>query len=175
MPPNPHRAPKDWTEVAFNNWVVPAVLVAINGVQIEEVWETQRAIGASGWVTVWRGTKPAEGLKFTFEAPDAARFDSLYELYKRLAPVNGQRPPTATVKHPAPNFVGISRVSRKLWEGPAQTSSLSWRVDLTMIQYFPLVIVPVGPQQPAKLPGEPTPVDAGEKIIAKLAAILESP
>lgn len=174
MPANPHRAPKEWREVAFNGWIVPLILKAINGVQIEEVWETQRAIGASGWVTVWRGTKPADGVKFTWEAPDERRFDSLYELYKRLAPVNGQRPPTVTLKHPAPNFVGINRVSRKLWEGPNQTPSLSWTVDLTVIQYFPLVVVPVGPQQPAKLPGEPTPVDAGEKMIAALAAKLEA-
>jgi len=168
--PNPFRAPDPWRVVKLGGWQVPAFLVAINGVKIEEAWETQRAIGASGWVTVWRGTKPTEDLKLTLEAPTEATFDALYELYTRLAPKNGQRPPTVSIEHPAPNFVGIKRVSRKLWEGPRQTPGLSWQVDLTLIQYFPLVVVPVGPQEPAKLPGEPKPTDAGEKMLAVLAS-----
>lgn len=172
MPPNPYRAPEEWTAVKLAGWKVPAVLVSINGVKIEDEWNVQRAIGTSGATTVWRGTKPTEDLKLTLEAPEAVRFDSLYELFRRLAPKNGQRPPTVTIEHPAPNFVGIARVSRKLWEGPYQTPSLSWRVDLTLIQYFPLVVVPAGPQEPAKLPGEPSPVDQGEKILKALASKL---
>ncbi len=172
MASNPFTAPKEWTEVKLGGWLVPAILVAINGVSIEDEWNVQRAIGTSGSTTVWRGTKPNENLKLTFEAPDEKRFDGLAELWKRLAPKNGQRPPTVTIVHPAPNFVGITRVSRKLWEGPNQTPGLSYRVDVTMIQYFPLVIVPAGPQEPAKLK-EPTPVDEGEKLLLRLASKLQ--
>jgi hypothetical protein len=169
MAPNPHVAPLEWTIVKLGGWQVPAILIAINGIKIEDEWNVQRAIGTSGSSTVWRGTKPTEDLKLTFEAPTKDTFDSLYELYKRLAPKNGQRPPTVSIEHPGPNFVGINRVSRKMWEGPNVTPGLRWTVDLTLIQYFPTVVVPAGPQKPAKLPGDPTPVDDGEKVFKELA------
>lgn len=172
--PNPHRAPEEWSTVVLAGWKVPLLLVAVNGVTIEDEWQVQRAIGTSGSTTVWRGTKPNEELELEFDAPNEDTFDSIRPLWDRLKPVSGRRPPTVTIVHPAPNFIGVNRVSRKKWTGPFQKPQLNWGVKLLFIQYFPLVIIPAGPQEPAKLPGAPTPLDAGEKVIAELAKKLEA-
>lgn len=167
--PNPHRAPLEWRTVRLAGWLVPVPLIAINGIKIEDEWVVQRQIGTSGAVTIWRGIKPTEDLRLTFEAPTEESFDSLHELFKRLRPVTVGRPPTVAIEHPGVNFVGIKRVARKLWEGP-NVENMHWRVNLTLIQYFPPITVAAGPADPAKLPGEPTPLDAGEKMIGQIAS-----
>lgn len=172
--PNYFTAPEAWHKVTLGTYKVPALLVAINGVKVEDEWAVQRQIGTSGSVTIWRGTLPTTDLKLSFEAADAAMFDGLAKLYDSLKPISGRKPPTVKIEHPAPNFVGITRVSRKLWEGPMVGSKLSVRVDLTLIQYFPQKFVPVGPAEPAKLPGEPTPTDKAEVMIQQLSAKIDS-
>lgn len=171
---NPYRAPEEWYTVKFNGWKVPLKLVAIDGVSVEERWTVQRAIGTSGSVTVWGGTLPNEELTLEFEAPEEVDFDAIRPLWDRLRPTNGQRPPTVTIGHPAPNMIGITKVSRKKWTGPYPRPALSWGVKLLFIQYFPLVVVPAGPQEPAKLPGAPNPTDAGEKLLVELQKKLEA-
>lgn len=168
--PNFFTAPEEWHRVTLGTYKVPALLVAINGVKVEDEWAVQRQMGTSGAFTIWRGTMPTQDLKLSFEAADAAMFDGLATLYAALKPLSGRRPPTVAIRHPAPNFVGINRVARKLWEGPMVGAKLSVRVDLTLIQYFPQKIVPVGPAEPAKLPGEPKPTDKAEQMITELAS-----
>lgn len=168
--PNPYRMPEIFRQVKFGGWLVPAKLVAINGVKIEEQWDVQRAIGMSGWSTIWRGTKPVENGEITLEAPEEEDYDALGELWDRLRPRNGQRPPTVKIENPIFNFIGVERISRRSWEGPIPLPSLSWQVKLGLIQYFPLVLAKVGPQEPAKLPGEPKPTDDGERILAQLSS-----
>ena len=170
--PNPHRSPDEWRRVALGGWIVPIPLVAINGVKIEDEWVVQRQISTSGAVTIWRGILPTQDLKLTFQAPEEGHFDSLYDLYQRLRQVNVKRPPTISIRHPGPNFVGINRVARKMWEGPNQVPGLNWQVDLTLIQYFPPVRVVAGPAEPAKLPGEPTPADANEVLIKSIVSAI---
>lgn len=171
---NPHRFPDEWGRVYLSNWLVPAILVAVNGAKLEDEWAVQRGIGTTGAVTIWRGTKPVEGLVLTFDAPDEERFDSLYDLYGRLEPKPGKRPPTLSIRNPIINFIKVDRVCRKSWEGPRSTSGLGWQVDLGLIQYKPPIIIPAGPADPAKLPAEPTPVDAAEAAIKSLQAQVAS-
>lgn len=166
--PNPYTFPAEWARVELNNWAVPALLVAFDDCELEDEWNVQRAIGTSGASTVWRGTKPVDPISMTFEAPNKDLFDTLYTLFDRLKPTRGARPPTVRIKNPIPNFLGVDRVSRKKISAPFVTSSLSWRMKVAFIEYRPLILVPIGPQEPAKLPAEPTPADAAERAILDL-------
>ncbi len=162
---NPFVDARPFRQVRLAGWLVPLQLVAIAGVELSDEWAVQRAIGNNGWSTIWRGTKPNENLVLTFQASNKSGFDSLYEFYDRFGPKGIARPPTFTIENPIPNFIKVKRVSRKSWKGPYQTPSLAWRVEFGFIQYFPLVLAKVGPQQPAKLPGDPAPIDEGEKLM----------
>lgn len=167
--PNPYRFPDEWGRVEFSGLVVKALLVAVNGVELEDEWDVQRGIGTTGAVTIWRGTKPVENIVLTFEAPDEATFDDLYAIWDLLKPKPRQRPPTQPIRNPFVNFVGVDKVSRRKWAGPYQVQGFNFRVDLTMIQYKPPILIPAGPAEPAKLPGDPTPKDAAEATFDRLA------
>ena len=165
---NPYRSPEAFRVIKWGGVVYPPYLVAIDGVEVSEEWNVQKGTGTTGATTVWRGTKVVEGVVITLEAPDEKTFDGFEPLVEALKAPKGKKPPTILVENGLLNNMGLDRVSlskRKLY---STGKSLSWRMDIGLIQYFPSKVAPTGPQDPAKKPGDPEPKDAAEAEVKKL-------
>jgi len=167
---NPYVLPEAFGKLKLSGWLIPAIIVDIDGCERPHEWAVQRGIGTSGAFTVWRGANLAETIVVTLEAPNKDTFDSLYALRNRIEGTPRRKPPTLAVENALFAWARITRVALKKLGQMKPTTGLSWRLPITFIEYNPQVIVPVGPADPAKPPATPTPLDEGERTIQKLAA-----
>ncbi len=178
---NPHRDPKPWQIVTIGGRTLKAILVAVDGNEIEDEWKVQKGTNTNSATAVSQGTKLIESFGLTLEAPNAESFDDLRDLWTLLAPApspgkKGPFPPTLTIVNAFANYIGLTAINRKKWKGPYPYGTNSWRVDVTLIQSSPPTPAGTGTQDPAKAataPGGPPPdpqVAALQKQVAALAA-----
>ncbi len=87
--PNPYDDPDAYRLLYLGGWLVPALVVAVDGVEIKQKWTVQQAKDKSGATAVWNGTDLVESLVYTLEAPRRELFASLEAVYRKLAPPAG--------------------------------------------------------------------------------------
>jgi hypothetical protein len=115
----------------------------------------------SGSTGTPQGAATPSGFSSAGSAPTAAA-DA-----KAKGNAGSAKPPTVTIKNLYANAIGVVEVGMKKWKGPYQTKTLSWRVDLTLIQVAPSTKAAGGPANPG-LPagwtsGTATPKDNADK------------
>lgn len=87
--PSPWENPEFWQNVKLGGRLIKAPLVAIDGVEIEDEWQEQKASGTSGATNVFKGTKSPAAPTLTFEAVGEDDFADLREIWDLLAPRAG--------------------------------------------------------------------------------------
>lgn len=87
--PSPWENPDFWQTVKLGGRLIKATLVAIDGNEIEDEWQEQKASGTSGATNVFKGTKSPNAPTLTLEAVDEGDFADLREIWDLLAPKAG--------------------------------------------------------------------------------------
>lgn len=158
--PNPFRDLQPYNRVAIGGRLLKALLVAIEGHELEDIWNVQKPSGGNHATAVYEGVKLFEAVKLTFECADgdgftaAERYDDLSDVFDMLRPAasrgaTGLKPPTLTIENAILTRVGLTAINRRGWkEYFTETNSL--RVDLTVIQYAPPSPAATGAQDAAK-------------------------
>lgn len=151
---NPYRNPKPWYDVILGTLTLPGVVVSIDGHEKIDEWAVQKGIEVSHAITVWRGTKLAEGIRILLNLPDESSFDGIYTVRDLLRPKIGKKPPALPIINAAINFSGITRVSRVNVGPPKPAAGLAWTSEITLIEYNPPKPAKVGPPDPPKVKSE---------------------
>lgn len=150
--PNPYRGAKA-NVIYLGDYLVPGFVMKISDASRKFEWTVQKGTSTSGATTVYKGEKLCEGIKVLLEAPDEASFDSLYDFRDMVYPLPGQKPPTFAVDNFVFAFAKIGRVSLGELGQPECTSTNSWTLEVTFIEFKPPSPTAAGPADPAK-PGD---------------------
>ena len=169
--PSPYEHPEIWGQVKLVGYgPLPGFLVGLKGLVRSHEWVYQKGLGTSGASSIWRGRKIIEDIGILLELPRTVDFTAVGLLIDAVDPP-GKKPPTFGVEHPQFAMVRVSRISLKSY-GIEPTAGNSWQLAFGVTEYAPTVRAPVGPADPAKLPGEPKPKDAIDQTIADLQATI---
>ena len=169
---DPYTFPENWGRILLVGFgYLPGVLVGLKGLKREHEWVYQKGTGSSGASSIWRGAKIIEDIGAVLECPRAEDFAGLELMVKAIVPAEGKKPATFAVVHPMFALVRVERVSLKSY-GIEPSANNSWQFGLGLTEYKPSKIAAVGPADPAKLPGAPTPKDAIDREIAQLTGAI---
>ncbi len=167
---DPYENPGPWGQIIFTGFgPLPGNLIGLKGLKREHEWVYQKGVGTSGASSIWRGEKIIEDIGVILAAPYKKDFDGLSLFIPFFVPAKGKRPITVGVKHPMFELVRVERVSLKSY-GIEPGDNNNWLFGLGLTEYKPTIKAAVGPADPAKLPGDPKPKDATDKMIASLQA-----
>lgn len=140
--PNPYRDAGPYGVVEIGGVPVPGILQSVNGLDVEQEWNFQKAGGGganansatpdpqnganqpattttgtqtagSFGVSVWRGAKLAETITIKVKIVNAAQYDGWYDILALVMPKRGKKVPSHAFGHPDANAVGITRVAVK--------------------------------------------------------------
>lgn len=138
--PNPYRDAGPFGVVEIGGVVVPGILQSIDGCDVKNEWNFQKAGGGgaaaneanadpanagttpaatgtvaqtagSFGVSVWRGALLAEEITITTDVSRAQAWDDMLDFIQVLMPKRGKKPPSHSLVNPCANLVGIARCS----------------------------------------------------------------
>lgn len=171
---HPLRDGDAWGRVEIGGSVLPGILTDI--VVPPRVWEwaVQQGYGQTK-VTIYRSTGVLEAISFTHFLRLDTRADDWDALTEAFLPtlIPGwpnayqSRPRSLPVTHPAIQFLGGKRIhlTKMFAPVPPQGEKIPQYYTLEFQEDVPQKKISVGPAEPAKLNGPPTPKDAFEKTL----------
>jgi hypothetical protein len=165
--PNPFVDPYIFGTAFVGSMVMPGVIESIDGCETPERWFVQMGLTVSGSVTVWRGTKIAEGFTIMNRVYDKDTFDQIYTFKRMMQPKRGTKPSVVQIINGTVNFLDVYRISLINFIPPKSAPGLSWTWGMKVLEYRPPHIAPVGPPDPPKAPS------ANDAKQAAFAALLK--
>jgi hypothetical protein len=169
--PNPYFDPGPWGVVLIQDTLIACTLIEVDGATKPEDWNVQKGTKSKGAVPTWKGTKPAEALKFKFRATDEASFNAMTDMLLLVRPKLGEKPPSVHIQNAIINWGGIGVIALKQPAFPKWDAKLgAWDFEWEFIENDPSKDANVGPADPAKSdPSDPAPKQsAADREIADL-------
>lgn len=148
--PNPYDSWKEWGLVTVGGFLLPGVILSIDGHEKPEEWIIQKGIEVSHATVIWRGTKLAESIKIVTNLHNRAEFNKYWEFAAVVRPKIGKKPPSLSIVNAAINFSGIMRVTIRLPGPPKPSAGLSWTAEIDLCEFNPPRLAKVGPADPPK-------------------------
>ena len=182
---HPLRNGSAWGRVDIGGSTLPGILTDIVVPPRGWEWAVQQGYGQTK-VTIYKSTGILEAITFThfLELDTAADdWDTLTNTFlPTLIPgwpnAYQGRPKSFSVTHPAIQFLGGRRVhlTKMFAPVPPQGEKIPQYYTLEFQEDVPQKRIPVGPAEPAKINGPPSPKDAFEKqLLEGLAAFTGKP
>lgn len=146
--------------VYFDDIIVQATLLEVDGCTKPEEWQITKGSGSDGATADWKGTKLAEKIKLKFRATTDAEYADQGRLRDQLRPKLGQKPPSVTITLAMVNWGGIYKVrlvepAYPKWVADKRAFDFEWEVG----EHAPSKQTKTGASDPAK----PESADAGGK------------
>lgn len=163
---NPYDDRGPFGKIDLGGLRLPGVVVALDGIDVPEVWQVQAATAKSGASTVWKGSGLAESIKITIALSNREAY-AIYvdQVAPALRPKRGEKPPALLIVNPLVNFNGISRVACKNVGAPKWVASGGyWTADIEVIEFQPPKPAAGGPPKPKDDPNK----DIKDQIDAEL-------
>ena len=147
---NPFDDQPAYGKMALGQFMMPGIIVEIEGADRSYQWDKQKAVGKGGASSVYKGEELAESIKVKCALVNAAHFAELAALRQGIIPPKGQKPSAYDVVNALLNDNGIKSVALKKLGQPKYEANGLWSVTFEFTEYSPPKPTKTGPAAGSK-------------------------
>jgi hypothetical protein len=167
---NPYRDNSPFGTGKIGGVPIAGVIQSINGAEKPEEWTFQKGTGGNNAVSVWKGTKLAEGIEIVVSLFGIEQYDAHELLRRTLRPKLGQKPPSLPIENGIINAAGVVLVvcisaPPAIWI----RAGGFWQATIKLAEYNEPKAANTGRAGPASFTqGGTPPKTAGEKQLSEI-------